>query len=168
MKRLWLLGLIGLLSIPFLSVKSEDPVPEGYEHWTSSSLKPVLEALTSQAAKDAHHSAMKPLADFPNEAILEVHREADGQVEWHETQSDIFFVQSGNATLLVGGAYLNGETTAPHEKRNGTIQGGIREKAWTGGCGADSREGAASGAGGGRARVYVSCCKSKGLLGSAA
>ena len=128
MRRLSLLGLIGLLSIPFLSAMSEDPVPEGYQHWTSSSLKPVVEALTSQAAKDTHHSAMKPLADFPNEAILEVHREADGQIEWHETQSDIFFVQSGNATLLVGGTYLNGETTAPHEKRNGTIQGGIRQK----------------------------------------
>lgn len=128
MKRLWLLGLIGLLSIPFLSVKSDDPVPEGYEHWTSSSLKPVVDALTSQAAKDAHHFAMKPLADFPNEAILVVHREADGQIEWHETQSDIMFVQAGTATLLFGGEYLNGETTAPHEKRNGTIQGGVRQK----------------------------------------
>ena len=88
MKRLWLLGLIGLLSIPFVSVKSEVTVPEGYEHWTSSSLKPVVETLTCLAAKDAHHSAMKPLADFPNEAILEVHREADGQIEWHETQRD--------------------------------------------------------------------------------
>lgn len=128
MKRLWLFGLIGVLSIPFLSVRSEDPVPEGYEHWTNASLKPVVEALASRAAKDAHRFAMKPLADFPNEAILEVHREADGQIEWHETQSDIMFVQSGTATLLFGGTYFNGETTAPHEKRNGTIQGGVRQK----------------------------------------
>jgi len=128
MKRLWLLGLTGLLSIPFLSVRSEDPVPQGYEHWTSSSLKPVEEALASQAAKDAHRFAMKQLADFPNESILVVHREADGQIEWHETQSDIMFVQSGTATLLFGGTYLNGDTTAPHEKRNGTIQGGMQQK----------------------------------------
>jgi hypothetical protein len=45
-----------------------------------------------------------------------------------ETQIDIFFVQSGSATLVVGGTYLNGETVAPHEERNGTIQGGIRQK----------------------------------------
>jgi len=37
-------------------------------------------------------------------------------------------VQSGTATLLVGGTYVNGETVAPHEKRNGTIQGGVRQK----------------------------------------
>jgi mannose-6-phosphate isomerase-like protein (cupin superfamily) len=128
MKRVCLFCLLGLLPIPFLGVSSQEPVPAGFEHWTSSSLKPVIQALSSQAASDPHHSAMKQLADFPNEAILEVHREADGQIEWHETQSDIFFVQSGTATLLVGGTYLNGETVAPHEKRNGTIQGGVRQQ----------------------------------------
>jgi mannose-6-phosphate isomerase-like protein (cupin superfamily) len=60
--------------------------------------------------------------------ILLVHREADGAVEWHETQIDIFLVQSGSAPLLVGGTYVNGETVAPHEKRNGTIQNGVRVK----------------------------------------
>jgi mannose-6-phosphate isomerase-like protein (cupin superfamily) len=29
---------------------------------------------------------------------------------------------------VVGGIYSNGETVAPHEKRNGSIQGGIRQK----------------------------------------
>jgi mannose-6-phosphate isomerase-like protein (cupin superfamily) len=28
----------------------------------------------------------------------------------------------------VGGTLLNGETVAPHEKRNGTIQGSVRQK----------------------------------------
>jgi len=28
----------------------------------------------------------------------------------------------------VGGTLLNGETVSPHEKRNGTIQGGVRKK----------------------------------------
>jgi len=81
MKRLCFISLLALLSIPLLSVRPEDPVPVGFEHWTSSSLEPVVQALTSQAARDAHHSAMKQLADFPNESILEVHREADGQIE---------------------------------------------------------------------------------------
>jgi mannose-6-phosphate isomerase-like protein (cupin superfamily) len=49
-------------------------------------------------------------------------------VEWHETQADVFFVQSGTATLLLGGRLVNGETVAPHEKRNGSIFGGVRRK----------------------------------------
>ncbi|PYT95371.1 MAG: hypothetical protein DMG36_02510, partial [Acidobacteria bacterium] len=61
MKRLCFICLLALLAIPLLSVKSEDSVPAGFEHWTSSSLAPLVQALTSQAAKDAHHSAMKQL-----------------------------------------------------------------------------------------------------------
>jgi mannose-6-phosphate isomerase-like protein (cupin superfamily) len=63
---------------------------------------------------------------------LLVHREADGQPEWHETQVDVVFVQSGSATLIVGGTLVNGETVAPHEKRNGTIEGGVRQKVGAG------------------------------------
>ncbi len=125
MKRLWPLGLI---AIPLLTLSSQEPVPAGFGQWTTSSLRTLAQTLSSEAASDPHHFAVKQLADFPNDGFILVHREADGQVEWHETQADVFFVQSGSATLLVGGAYVNGETVAPHEKRNGTIQGGIRQK----------------------------------------
>ena len=88
--------------------------------------------LMEPAASDPHHFAVRQLGDFPNEAVLLVHRGADGQAEWHETQVDVIYVQSGSATLLVGGTLVNGETVAPHEKRNGTIQGGFRQKVTTG------------------------------------
>jgi len=125
MKKLW---LVFLIATPFLVVTSEEPVPQGFEHWTPANLQHVAQALGAEAAIDPHHLAVKQLSDFPNDAFLLVHREADGQVEWHETQVDVFFVQSGSATLVVGGTLLNGETVAPHEKRDGTIQGGARQK----------------------------------------
>jgi mannose-6-phosphate isomerase-like protein (cupin superfamily) len=40
----------------------------------------------------------------------------------------VFVVQSGSATLVVGGTMVGGEITEPHEKRNGTIEGGVRRK----------------------------------------
>lgn len=80
------------------------------------------------ATEDPHHFAVEQLADFPNDIFLFVHREADGQVEWHETQVDVFFVQSGSASLLLGGKMINAETVGPHEKRNGSIEGGVRVK----------------------------------------
>ena len=125
MKRLCLLSLI---AIPLLVVRSDEPVPQGFEHWTPATLQRATQALAADAATDPHHFAVKQISDYPNEAFLLVHREADGQPEWHETQGDVFFVQSGSATLIVGGTYLNGETVAPHEKRNGSIQGGSRQK----------------------------------------
>jgi len=59
--------------------------------------------------------------------LCQRHRAGDRQVEWHETQADVFFVLSGTATLLLGGKMVNGETVGPHEKRNGSIVGGIRQ-----------------------------------------
>ena len=103
-------------------------VPDGFGHWTTAQLKQVGQTLDENAATDPHRFAVQQLADYPNEALLLVHRKADGQVEWHETQVDVMVVQSGSATLVVGGTLLNGETVAPHEKRNGTIQGGVRQK----------------------------------------
>lgn len=125
MKKLWLLSL---MVIPFLAVNSQAPAPAGFEHWTTADLQAVNKTLAEKAATDSHHAASKTISDFTNELFMLAHREADGQVELHETQADVFFVQSGAATLVVGGTMLNGETTALHEKRNGTIEGGTRVK----------------------------------------
>jgi mannose-6-phosphate isomerase-like protein (cupin superfamily) len=122
------LCLLALLMIPVFAVRSEDPVPAGFEHWTPAAVQSMDKALASVASADPHHIAVKQLSDYPNEIFLLVHREADGLPELHETQVDVFFVQSGSATLVVGGTLLNAETVAPHEQRNGTIQGGTRQK----------------------------------------
>jgi mannose-6-phosphate isomerase-like protein (cupin superfamily) len=125
MKKPWLLSLI---AIPFLPAQSQAPLPAGFEHWTAADLQIVNKSLAAKAADDSHHAASKPLSDFPNELFMLAHREADGQPELHETQEDVFIVESGSATLIVGGALVNAETAAPHEKRNGMIQGGTRQK----------------------------------------
>ena len=125
MNRCWLLSL---LLLPFLTVAGQKSTPAGFEHWSAASLKQLGQTLSQEAAKDSHHLGLRQLSDFPNELFLLAHREADGQVEWHETQADVFVVQSGSATLLVGGTMINGETVGPHEKRNGSIQGGVRQK----------------------------------------
>jgi mannose-6-phosphate isomerase-like protein (cupin superfamily) len=129
MKKLWLLWLI---AISFFTASPQAPLPAGFEHWTAADLQVVNKILAAKAAGDLHHAASKPLADYPNELFMLAHREADGQPELHETQADVFVVESGSATLVVGGTLVNAETTAPHEKRNGTIQGGTREKLSTG------------------------------------
>lgn len=125
MRKPW---LVSLLAVPLFLAFPDEPAPQGLEHWTSASLGTMSQSLEAQAASDPHHFAVKQLSAYPNEYFLLARRVADGQPEWHETEGDIFIVQSGTATLLVGGTLIGGETTAPHEKRNGTIQGGIRQK----------------------------------------
>jgi mannose-6-phosphate isomerase-like protein (cupin superfamily) len=125
MNRLWLLGPIAIL---LLSAAAQEAGPAGFEHWAPASLKRFESKMHADASADPHHFAVELLADFPNDSAMLVHRESDGQAEWHETQVDVFFVQSGSATLLIGGTLVNGETVGPHEKRNGTIQGGVRRR----------------------------------------
>ena len=120
--------LLSLMVIPFLAVNSQAPVPAGFEHWTTEDLQALNKTLAEKVATDSHHAASKTISDSPNELFMLAHREADGAPELHETQADVFFVQSGTAILIVGGTLQNAETTALNEKRNGTIQGGARVK----------------------------------------
>lgn len=120
--------LLCFLALALPGVGAEETLPEGFQHWTADSLKQTEQTLQGEAAANAHHTAVRRLADFANDTFMLSRREADGIVEWHETQADVFVVESGSATLVVGGTMVGGETTEPHEKRNGTIEGGVRRK----------------------------------------
>lgn len=126
------LALLCLLALPVLAATPLGTAPEGFQHWSLGSLQAPTQALTAKAAADAHHVASQQLADFPNELFLLAHRDADGQPEWHENQIDVFLVQSGSGTLVVGGTLTNADAPGPHEKRGGTIEGGTRQKISTG------------------------------------
>jgi mannose-6-phosphate isomerase-like protein (cupin superfamily) len=117
---------------PLSIVAPQATSPGAFQFWPASTMNQITQTLALDATSDPHHFAAQQLGDFPNESILLVHREADGQPEWHETQVDVVFVQSGSATLIVGGTLVNGETVAPLEKRNGTIEGGVRQKVGAG------------------------------------
>jgi hypothetical protein len=114
------------LFLLFASV--QETALSGFKKWTNASLKQFEPRMHADAAQDPHYFAVEQLADYPHDSFLWVHREGDGAVEWHENQADIFFVQSGSAMLLLGGTMSNAETVGPHEKRNGSIQGGMRRK----------------------------------------
>jgi mannose-6-phosphate isomerase-like protein (cupin superfamily) len=125
MKKLWLLSIS---VVPLLVALPQGSAPEGFQRWTRASMESSAKELATKAATDAHHSATLRLAEYPNDYFLLAHREGDGQSEWHETEADVFFVQSGTATLIVGGTMPNAETVSPHEKRGNTIDGGTRQK----------------------------------------
>lgn len=123
-----LLKFCCLLVLVVVVVSAQEMAPEGFQHWTAVSLNQMAQELRTEAAGNPHHIATRRLADFPNDLFMLSHREADGIVEWHETQADVFFVQSGSATLLVGGTMVGGDIVEPHEKRNGKIEGGVRKQ----------------------------------------
>lgn len=100
--------------------------PAGYVQWNAKDLRGYEQKLKPKI--DAQKFAGEQLGSWGNHNAMIAHREGDGQAELHETMSDFFVVQSGEATLVVGGSVVDGKTTAPHEIRGPKISGGERHK----------------------------------------
>ncbi len=100
--------------------------PPGFQHWTSAELKAFSKSLAPKI--DKNKVATQQLGGFGNYSFMIAHREGPGEAEYHETQADIFVVESGEATLVVGGNLVDGKTTAPHEMRAPSINGGSDKK----------------------------------------
>ena len=79
--------------------------------------------IAALAAKTKDGVATAPVPAGPGTTMLAAHRTADGQVEVHLKLNDEFVVQSGHATVLVGGKVEGNRETAPGEWRGGKITG---------------------------------------------
>jgi len=65
---------------------------------------------------------------FGNHTISISHRDKDGRAEVHERLVDVMIIQSGEATLVVGGKSVDPVVTGPGETQGKSIVGGITRK----------------------------------------
>ena len=99
--------------------------PAGYEHWTAEQFR-THEGALHKSMKDG--LASETLGSWGNHLLLKTRRESSsGRAELHEKQSDLIIVQSGHATIIIGGKILNGHATAQNEIRGTAIEGGERQ-----------------------------------------
>ena len=71
---------------------------------------------------------LKGKLDFGNHALSISHREKNGFVEVHEKLVDVLVVQSGEATLVVGGEVVGSRTTGAGEIQGDSIKDGVSKK----------------------------------------
>ena len=100
--------------------------PPGFALWTASELKSIDKKLAEKV--DSQKFASQQFEKYGDHYTMLAHREGDGSAELHETEADIFVVQSGTATLIVGGEMVGAKTTAPNEVRGTSIKGGVEHK----------------------------------------
>jgi mannose-6-phosphate isomerase-like protein (cupin superfamily) len=100
--------------------------PPGFYLWKSAELKGFAKTLAPKMSDKK--VATETIASHGNYSFMVAHREGSGEAEFHATQADIFVVQSGEATLVVGGELVDGKTTAPNEMRAPAIKGGSEKK----------------------------------------
>ena len=98
----------------------------GFHVWTRDQLQGFAKTLAPKV--NAQKIATQQLAAEGNYSFMVAHREGSGEAEYHETQADIFVVETGSATLVYGGELVDGKTTQPHEIRAAAIRGGMERK----------------------------------------
>ena len=100
--------------------------PAGFQLWKVADLKKTEKALGAKL--DAHKAASEQLAKMDGYSFMLAHREGPGTAELHVKMADIFVVQAGEATLVVGGKLSGGQDAGPHEMRGSGIEGGEKHK----------------------------------------
>jgi glc operon protein GlcG len=90
---------------------------------------PAGAAVQQRAAKDvkaafATGETGAVLVEDPAFRVAASRRDGAGQAELHATDTDIFYVLEGHATVIVGGEIVDGKETAPSEIRGSSIRGG--------------------------------------------
>lgn len=115
-----------LAGVPLLATIVFAADPAGFVLWKAADLKGYEKKLAPKI--NGQKVATEQLVNFGNHSTMIAHREGDGEAEVHDKMSDLFVVQSGEATLVVGGKVAGGKTTAPGETRGTSIEGGEKKK----------------------------------------
>ena len=100
--------------------------PPGFFLWKSADLKDLSRTLASKVSdKKLASQTIGSVGDY---SFMLAHREGTGDAEYHATKADVFVVQSGEATLVVGGELVDGKSTRPNEMYAASIKGGTEKK----------------------------------------
>jgi mannose-6-phosphate isomerase-like protein (cupin superfamily) len=98
-----------LFSLTFASLMAADP--DGVIYWP----------------KGVAPTGAPPNAKYQTHALSLSHRDKNGMAEVHQNQTDVMFVQSGEAALVLGGQVENPKTTGPGEIQGTAITNGVKK-----------------------------------------
>jgi mannose-6-phosphate isomerase-like protein (cupin superfamily) len=101
--------------------------PQPVDHWST----PVLierAAVLRKMAKLGNGSASETLKEYPRHAAMLSFRARSGEAEVHEKFADVFYVLTGQATLVTGGTVTGARVVSPGETRGDGLEDGTRQE----------------------------------------
>jgi mannose-6-phosphate isomerase-like protein (cupin superfamily) len=99
--------------------------PSGFVVWKAGDMKIKEKELVGKMSDKK--VASETLATFGNHLTMLAHREGDGEVEVHDKMADVLVIQSGEATLILGGTVVGSHSGGPGEIRGTSITGGEKK-----------------------------------------
>jgi len=120
--------LLILAALPLLAAE-----PRGYYYWSAGQLKSYEKELVAKVDPKAEVKiAGLPLASLGNYNFALSHRENAGLAEMHDVENDVFVVQSGEATLLIGGTMIKPQNAGKGQTKAKGIKGAASQKLTSG------------------------------------
>jgi mannose-6-phosphate isomerase-like protein (cupin superfamily) len=116
--------LVGAGAGAVLARRTSADLPN-FGYWSAKELRDYEKPLREKTGGPNKTSSIK-LADYGSSNVAISHREADGIPEVHAQMDDYFVVESGAATLVIGGEVVNAKQVEPGETRGDAIKGGER------------------------------------------
>jgi mannose-6-phosphate isomerase-like protein (cupin superfamily) len=114
-------------SVPLLVVLTASAADTpGIDQWTSSQLRDYEKSLAPRLS--AQKVASETIARYGNHSLLVAHREGSGAAEFHLTQADLLIIQTGEASVLIGGELVGGRSTSATEMVGTSVTGGIEKQ----------------------------------------
>jgi len=83
--------------------------PDGFGMWKVADFQAHEKALDQKVRAD--HSARETLGEYGNHRIRMIHRAGTGAPEFHTNFIDLWVVESGHATLVVGGTLADAKSS---------------------------------------------------------
>lgn len=119
--------LAALCAATLVFAKYQTTALPKFGYWSAKDLRGYEQPLHDKIAGETKSSGIK-LADYGASNVAISHREANGVPEVHAHMDDYFVVESGEATLVIGGEVVNPKQTDPNETRGDSIKGGEKRK----------------------------------------
>lgn len=111
-------GLLALVSLTFVSAQNaRDAANAGSDR--SAEVK-VFRPDEVAASFEKGGTLMQAA----NYKVMTIRRDAAGEVEIHNKFTDVFYIVSGSATIMVGGKATGLKSSEPNELRGTSIEGG--------------------------------------------
>jgi mannose-6-phosphate isomerase-like protein (cupin superfamily) len=114
--------VLAAIFITLLGVQSVNAGdPDGFGMWKAADFEAHEKALDHKVRAD--HSARETLGDYGNHRIRMIHRVATGAPEFHTNYVDLWVVESGHATLVVGGTLVDAKSSGGDGEMRGEMSG---------------------------------------------